>query len=175
MSGEGGRADSASGGTSAPGTPSGLLGERAPDVEVKKGITKKEAKRQADAKATEAQQHAATNKTMNMALGFGGGSLFGGKKISWLAGKGDQSGSNGFPVPPRVNTSNKGESRNAALAGSSGAGGQLPSGKRKFGDFREDKETGAGIQLRDLVSVLETDGKEKKALARAYSKLGLRD
>ena len=175
MPGEGGRADSASLGTSGPGTPSGLLGERAPDVDVKKGITKKEAKRQADAKATEAQQHAATNRTSNMALGFGGGSLFGGKKISWLAGKGDQSGSNGFPVPPRVNTSNKGESRNPTLAGSAGAGGQLPSGNRKYGDFREDKETGAGIQLRDLVSVLETDGKEKKALARAYSKLGVRD
>lgn len=175
LSVEGGRADSASVGASTPGTPSGLLGERAPDVEVKKSITKKEAKRQADAKATEAQQHAATNKTMNMALGFGGGSLFGGKKISWLAGKGDQSGSNGFPVPPRVNTSNKGDSRSSALASSSGTGGQLPSGRRKFGDFREDKETGAGIQLRDLVSVLETDGKAKKGLARAYSKLGLRD
>lgn len=175
MSGEGGKGDPASLGISAPGTPSGLLGERAPDVEVKKGITKKEAKRQAEAKATEAQQHAATNKTMNMALGLGGGALFGGKTISWLAGKGDQSSRSGFPVPPRVNTSNKGESRNPAQAGSSGAGGQLPSGKRKFGDFREDKETGAGIQLRDLVSVLEADGKEKKALARAYSKLGLRD
>ncbi|KAL2036822.1 hypothetical protein N7G274_010440 [Stereocaulon virgatum] len=44
--------------------------------------------------------------------------------------------------------------------------------ERAFGEFREDKEAGAGIQLRDVISALEHDGKERKALQRAYYKQG---
>ena len=122
---------------------------------MKKAPNKKEQKRQAEAKATEAQQHAATNKTTNMALGL--------KKKSWMSGGGGGGGSLGLP---RVNT--QGLPRPSAA---NGAGGQLAPVK-KYGDFREDKEHGKGIQLRDLIAVLETDGKDTKALARAYKKLG---
>lgn len=151
-----------------PGTPgsstSGLLGERAPDVDTKK-FSKKDQKRQAEAKATEAQQHAATNKTMNMALGLGG-SL--GKKLSWMS-KDTPSGNSSSPVLSRVNTNTQGLSRSTTTIGV-GSSKPLPAG-RKFGQFREDRETGAGIQLRDLILVLEADNKQKKALARAYSRL----
>lgn len=141
--------------TGVPGAPGlGLLGERAPEVDTKKAPNKKEQKRQAEAKATEAQQHAATNKTTNMALGL--------KKKSWMSGGGG-GGTSGLP---RANT--QGLPRTATA---NGTGGQLPIGRR-YGEFKEDKETGKGIQLRDMIAVLETDGKEKKALARAYTRLG---
>ncbi len=135
----------------------GVLGDRAPEADVKKAPNKKEQKRQAEAKATEAQQHAATNKTTNMALGL--------KKLSWMSKDSGSSGGGSLGLP-RVNT--QGLPRTSTPNGS---GSQLPMG-RKYGEFREDKETGKGIQLRDMIAVLETDGKEKKALARAYTRLG---
>ena len=55
--------------------------------------------------------------------------------------------------------------------GVNGAGSGLPK-SRVFGQFREDRETGSGIQLRDVIPVLEHDGKEKRALQRAYGRLG---
>lgn len=155
---EGARAGSVAVGTSGPSTP-GVLGDRAPEVEVKKG-SKKDQKKQAEAKATEAQQHAATNQTMNMQLGFGK------KKFSWMTSTRDTSASN-FPVPSRMNT-NFSSKRTSNGVGANGAGGLQ---KRQFGDFREDKETGAGIQLRDVVMVLDPEWKEKKALAKALTKL----
>ncbi|MCJ1247103.1 hypothetical protein MMC30_004314 [Trapelia coarctata] len=158
LSAEVSRAGSVSGGTPGPGTP-GMIGERAPEVEVKKG-NKKDQKKQADAKATEAQQHAATNQTMNMQLGFGK------KKPSWMTSTRDTSASN-FPVPSRMNTSFSTNKATNGL-GANGLGG-LP--KRQFGDFREDKETGAGIQMRDMALVLDPEWKEKKALAKAFTKL----
>ena len=149
----------ASTGTSIPAT----IGERAPDVDVKKG-SKKDQKRQADAKATEAQQHAATNQTMNMQLGFGK------KKPSWMTSGRDTASSSGFPVPSRVNTNLGAQNRTASGAVANGAGIQAQK-KTQFGDFRDDKETGAGIQMRDVVLVLEPESKEKKSLAKAFTKL----
>ena len=149
-------------GPAAPGTPGlGLLGERAPEVEVKKGSNKKEQKRQAEAKATEAQQQAATNKTTSMALGM--------KKRSWMTKDTNPSSGGSFGSSlnlPRVNTQGLPRTSTSNVASS-----QLPMG-RKLGAFREDREGGKGIQLRDMVAILETDGKETKALARAYTKLG---
>lgn len=158
--GDGNKSGTASVATSTPGTP-GLLGERAPEVEIKKG-SKKELKRQAEAKATEAQQHASTTQTMNRALRIGG-SL--GKKLSWM----DSSASSQSSMLPRVNTGSQGASKMSAKT-AGGAGSQLPMG-RKYGEFREDKVTGAGIQLRDLISVMESDKKERRALQWAYTRL----
>lgn len=158
LAGEGSRAGSVSVGTPGPGTP-GMIGERAPEPEVKKG-NKKELKKQAEAKATEAQQHAATNQTMNMQLGFGK------KKPAWMTSTKDTNASN-FPGPSRMNTNFSANKTTNGLGGS-GSGGPP---KRQFGDFREDKETGAGIQMRDVVIMLDPDWKEKKAMAKALNKL----
>lgn len=160
LAGESGRS---SVGASRHNTP-GLLGERAPDVDVKK-TSKKDQKKQAEAKATEAEQHAATNKTMNMALGLGG-SL--GKKLSWMQ-KDTSSSRGGTPLLSRVNTNNAGSSKSsAAQAGRRGP--QLPS-VRKHGSFREDKEDGSGIQMRDVIMAMEAEDKEKRTLIRALSRL----
>ena len=42
-------------------------------------------------------------------------------------------------------------------------------GARRLGTWREDKEKGRGVQIRDWVAVLEVDGRERKALQRAYA------
>lgn len=149
--------------TSAPSS-SAPIGERAPEVETVKGA-KKLSKRAAAAQATEAQQHAATNQTVAGALGLGG-NLFGGKKTySWLTGgaKGPKSGpalartTSGLPPASAATTTKKDISN-------------LPEA-RSFGTFREDHEGGKGIQLRDILSALESDGRDKKILCKAYAKL----
>lgn len=114
-------------------------------------------------KVNEAAQHAATTKTMNMALGFGSRAT-----PSWMKKGADASPSNPY-LSNKPKTGPQG-SKSGTL-GVNGAGSGLPK-SRVFGQFREDNETGSGIQLRDVVSVLEHDGKEKKALQRAYSRLG---
>ena len=164
LSGEVSRSGSISGATAAPGTP-GIIGERAPDVDVKK-LSKKDQKKQADSKATEAQQHAATNQTLKMQLG----GSFGKKQPSWLTNTKSTPSPSGFPVQSRTNASNQLQGKSASGTGPNGAGG-LPQNKRQFGEFREDKEGGAGIQMRDVVMVLDPDSKEKKALVKAYVRM----
>lgn len=158
LAAESSRAGSVSLGTA--GTP----GEVAPEVETKKGARAKEQKDAAARKATEAQQHAATTKTMNMALGLSGAM---GKKLSWMQ-KGTDTGPSN-PFLPKANT-NATTSKTGPSA-TNGNGSGLPK-RRIFGEISEDKTTGASIQIRDIISVLENDGKENKTLQRAYQKQG---
>lgn len=151
-------------GGATPGLP-GPLGERAPDVDTKR-VSKKEQKRQAEVKATEAQQHTATNQTTSMALGIGG-SL--GKTLSWMQKPGLSGSGASSSMLPRVNTGPQGASKSSAAAGAISAS-QLHR-IRQYGGFREDKEAGGGIQLRDIIFALESDGKDKMALAKAYARL----
>jgi hypothetical protein len=157
------RSGSVSGAAGGIGTPKTPGGDPPPDsVAPKKALTKKEQKRQADMKASEAQQHAATSSSLKMALG--GGSLFGGKKISWMTSK-QPASDTGFVPPSRLTMSSQKPSSAAKSASNAAAA------TKGIGDFREDKETGKGVQLRDLVAILEPDLREKKSLARAYGKL----
>lgn len=163
LTGEGARLVSTSIGASRQATP-GLLGERAPDVDTKKP-SRKDQKKQAEAKATEAEQHAETNKTMNMTLDLGG-SL--GKKLTWM--QKDTTSIRGFtPSLSKVNTNVPGSSKTSG-AQIARRGQQLPAIKR-YGEFREDKEDGSGIQVRDLITALEADNKEKRALIKAHARL----
>lgn len=145
------------------GTP-GASGGNTPDMETKKSSKAKDQKDAAAKKVTEAQQHAATTKTMNMALGLGGVM---GKKLSWMKGASDAAPSN--PYLPKANT-NASNSK-AGGPGVNGVGSSLPK-TRMLGDSREDHVRGAGIQMRDMICVLEHDGKEGKALQRAYHMQG---
>ena len=153
-------------GSASTGTPpsSGTLGEVAPEADTKKGGKAKDKMDATTKRALETQQHAATTKTMNMALNIGGAM---GKKLSWLKGGADATPSN--PYLQKANP--KTEVSKANTSNANGIGSNLPK-SRIFGDFREDKETGSGIQLRDIVSILESDGKEKKTLQRAYGRFG---
>ncbi|KAI9817483.1 MAG: hypothetical protein M1827_001093 [Pycnora praestabilis] len=158
VSGEGSKAS-----IPVPGNMGGPLSTIAPDFEGKRP-TKKEQQKQANAKADEAYAHSSANKTAGMMLGGGG---FGRKKggYSWL----NPGGGSGASAP-RINT---------AMGGSVGAEGTGPGpganvllgGGKRIGEWREDREKGVGIQLRDWVSVLEADGKEKRSLACAYARM----
>ncbi|KAK4694302.1 hypothetical protein P7C71_g3257, partial [Lecanoromycetidae sp. Uapishka_2] len=134
-----------------------------PELDSKKGSKAKDQKDAAARKATEAQQHAATTKTMNMALGLGGKM---GKKLSWMKDAADPTPSNPYLPKSKIASSSK-----AGGSGANGVGNNLPK-TRMLGELREDRVGGAGIQLRDMISVLEHDGKEKKTLQRAYHMQG---
>ncbi|TWU78613.1 hypothetical protein ED733_004903 [Metarhizium rileyi] len=151
-------------GSVAPGTP----GSVAPESE--KPMTKKEMKKNQALKAAEANSHANQNLTSSMFAGLGGKSnLFGKKKgaktYDWMnVGR----GGSGANTPTRM-APGAGKGINGT------AGSTLPAshamtteGRNRLGTWREDKEKGKNIQLRDWVVVLERDGRELKALQQAY-------
>ncbi|CAG7920315.1 unnamed protein product [Penicillium olsonii] len=158
---EAGRADSVDPG-SAPSTP---MSERPPGTD-KKSMTKKEAKKMTDSKATEAQQHAQSVETARMALGNSGPrtSMFGTKKsYSWLKSGGS---ANGFSSPTRPTPSTP----TAGPEKSSVGEPTQPQTQRRLGLWREDQERGAGIQVRDILFMLEGDGRATRHVQRGYLK-----
>jgi hypothetical protein len=144
-----------------PGTPGSVAPESS-----EKAPTKKEQKKKLESKANEAASHAAANVTTAQFLG-GGGGLFGKKKkYSWMTGGGGGPGS-GANTPGRLNTQGLpttpgGPVQPAALER------LTVDSARRLGTWREDKEKGTGIQIRDWITVLEEDGHEKKPLQKAY-------
>ncbi|KAL8782814.1 MAG: hypothetical protein Q9213_005093 [Squamulea squamosa] len=139
-------------------------GSIAPDLPIDmKKIPKKELKKQAESRVSDAAQARATNQSLGMALG--------GAKKSWMTGGTAAVHTN--PMLPKVNTNT------AATAGSSqpskpvnGLGPSSGVPRMRQFDLKEDGPKGVGIQLRDLLLVMEKERKEKRALAKAYLKLG---
>ncbi|WYZ36757.1 hypothetical protein EsH8_II_000263 [Colletotrichum jinshuiense] len=151
-------------GSVAPGTPGGS----APDSE--KSISKKEQKKLDAVKKAEASSHANQNITSSMFVGMPKtGSLFGkkkgGKSYSWMTG-----GASGASTP-RLGTPGK-------AGGAAAPGPPAPAnhaltveGRARLGNWREDKEKGKNIQLRDWLAALEGDEIEPRAMQVAYDKL----
>ncbi|KAF5246655.1 hypothetical protein FAUST_1217 [Fusarium austroamericanum] len=151
-------------GSVAPGTP----GTAAP--EAPKSMTKKEIKKNQQLKAAEIDNHQSQNTTSSIFAGFGGkGGLFGkkktGKTYDWMnVGR----GGSGASTPTR---SAPGLGKGPGGAGAAPAPANMAmttEGRNRLGTWREDKEKGRNIQLRDWAAVLERDGREAKALQRAY-------
>ncbi|KAF1837378.1 hypothetical protein BDW02DRAFT_577144 [Decorospora gaudefroyi] len=102
------------------------------------------------------------NETASLALG---GKK---KKYSWMTGGGGPAPASGASTP-----------RPNAAPGGSGAATPIPQApekallgrKRKYGDMIEQQDIGAQVQLRDLIHVLENDGKEKKTLTIILARL----
>ncbi|CAK7202286.1 hypothetical protein SEUCBS139899_005008 [Sporothrix eucalyptigena] len=153
--------------TATPGTP----GSAAPEPD--KAPTKKELKKNAAAKVAEQNDTLSANRT---SMAFLGGRK---KQYSWLSGGAGASPKRGL-----------GGGGGGAVGGTGGAGvggggsgtstpGRRPGepamltaeGRTKWGSWREDGIKGKDIQLRDLVVVLEADGREVVALQSAYDKL----
>ena len=157
------RSESFSLDTSIPSTP----GDVAPESTPKKSALKKDAKKA----PSDAQQHAATNKTLGLALGFGGGS----KKLSWMTGGQSSGPSNPYLASKKAETSKATKTTIAATGKDAPPVPKPVQRGRSFGDLREDGNEGLGIQLRDLILTLERDGKETKALQKAYMRLNRRE
>jgi hypothetical protein len=102
--------------------------------------------------------HRKANETASMALG---GKK---KKYSWMNGGGaGAGGAMGTPKPNPVGTVLPGGPAAPATAPNVEKG---PVGKKRtFGTDIENTDIGARIQIRDLVHVLENDGREKKTLS----------
>ena len=148
-----------------PGTPASQV-DKGATAEPKKPPTKKELKKQAESRQTEAEQHKATNQAASLALGgIGGGPSWlkgsGGTK-SWL--KSSSAVNTSFTPPARMAAA----AQNARGVVSTATGDK---GEKKFGGFREDAAGNSDIQLRDVVRALELDVKERKVLTSAYAKL----
>jgi hypothetical protein len=143
------------------------IGERAPSID-KKGISKKEAKKLMDAKANEAQQHQQSVETARMATQtMMSGGMFGKKKTySWLN-RGPAAGS-GFSTPTRINNPPTPAAVSTDKTPRPGEPATVPS--KQLGAWREDKEKGAGIQVRDILFMLELDGRASRHIQKAYSK-----
>ncbi|KAK4188795.1 hypothetical protein QBC35DRAFT_381714 [Podospora australis] len=150
-------------GSAVPGTP----GTAAPEGEAVKTPSKKELKKgAAAARLAEASSTANANQTLSALMGVGG---FGRKKkqYNWMKSAGSG------PSTPRAN------STDAGTPGTGGAAKGVPEkttltqdGRMpRLGTWREDKEKGKNIQLRDLVTVLEIDGLQPRELQDAYDKL----
>ncbi|KMU82238.1 hypothetical protein CIHG_00024 [Coccidioides immitis H538.4] len=124
-------------------------GERAPDVEKK---TKKELKK-AEAKVNDAVQHQHAVETARMATGGLSTSRFGGKKTySWLSNPSATSASRtSFSNPSRARPGGGSAPSGTGKPGGLSNGIRVPPGKR-LGEWREDKDRGAGVQIRDILS-----------------------
>jgi hypothetical protein len=155
---EAGRIDSADMNGSAPSTP---MGDKTPSFD-KKSVTKKEAKKMVDSKASEAQQHQQSVETARMALS---GRMFGAKKsYSWLKSGGPATSGFSSPSRPAPSTPTAGPEK-------PGSGESVPSQThRRLGTWREDQEKGAGIQVRDVLFMLEADGRGTKHVQKGYLK-----
>lgn len=143
-------------------TPSALDIASMSPLESEKKTTKKD-KKLAESKFTEAQQHKSANETARGALG----SLIGkkGKSYSWMTGGTNtpKTVSSPIPTPARTNST-------VATSSSSAPNGARPADtprRGQFGDWDEDKDP--GIQARDVLLVLETDGKAPRSLMKGYN------
>lgn len=168
---DGGAGSATSGTRSGSATP-GASASAAPEPE--KAMSKKELKKNQALRAAEANSRANQNLTSSMFAGLGGkGGLFGKKKTGrtydWM--NVGRTGT-GAQTPTRA-AGGPGKGPNGA-AGADVAGGPMAlttEGRNRLGTWREDKERGRKIQLRDWVNVLERDGRESRALSHAYAQL----
>ncbi|KAF5003557.1 hypothetical protein FDECE_9896 [Fusarium decemcellulare] len=151
-------------GSVAPGTP----GAVAPEPQ--KSMTKKEMKKNQQLKAAEIDSHQSQNTTSSIFAGLGGkGGLFGkkktGKTYDWMnVGRGGSGASTPTRNAPGLGKGPGGSAATPAQANIA----MTTEGRNRLGTWREDKEKGKNIQLRDWVAALERDGRESRALQKAY-------
>lgn len=158
-------ASAAPGGISTPGvmTPSGPETPNAMLLDSEKKVTKKDRKIQ-ESKFSEAQQHKSANETARLATSGALGGRFGlggkkGKTYSWLSGG---AGGSAVSTPVKPTTS-----AGPSAAGTPASSRPTAAPLKVLGQWDEEKDP--GIQRRDVLLVLETDGKAPRSLQRAYS------
>jgi hypothetical protein len=121
-------------------------------------ITKKQRDAMNKAGQTDDVLHRKANETASMALGKK-------KKYSWMSGGGPSGASTPVRQAPVVG------SGTATPAAPTSTELGLRARKRNYGEKVEEGEVGAHIQVRDLVHVLEQDGREKKTLTMILARM----
>lgn len=134
-----------------------------------KAPTKKELKKNEKLKVNDAISHRDANTTTAKFIGGGSGMFGKKKKYSWMTG-GAAGTASGASTPGRAGPV-------GAPSTPGGPAQPAPPEKltadaaRRLGTWREDKDKGRGIQVRDWIAVLEEDGREKRALQWCYLNL----
>jgi hypothetical protein len=111
--------------------------------------------------------HQKANETASMALGFGKK-----KKYSWMTGGSGSAASapaKSGTATPKPTTASGGSETAAPVVPTIDKA--LQGRKRTYGTDIENTEIGEKIQIRDLVHVLEHDGREKKTLSLMLARL----
>jgi hypothetical protein len=146
-------------GSVAPGTP----GSVAPEPSAKP-LTKKEREKQDKSKQTVVDSHAQANATSQTFL-FSAKTK---KKYAWM--NGGAGGGSGTSTPSRLNTQVS-QGTPGSLAGGVPEKQMLTAeNSKRWGLHREDKkDQPLVIEMRDLLTVLENDGRETKALQELYA------
>lgn len=124
-------------------------------------MTKKERDRLNKAGQTDDVLHRKANETASMALG-------GKKKYSWMTGGGGGIGSGAST--PRLNT-NLGSASGTSTPAVPQIDRGLQGARRQFGKDVDTDDVGRKIQVRDLIHVLELDGRDKKTLVSVLARL----
>lgn len=130
-------------------------------------ITKKQRDAMNKAGQTEDVLHRKANETAALALGGGRK-----KKYSWMTGGGGGgggAGASGASTPARQAPGTGGSGAATPAAATTEIG--LRAKKRNYGANIENTEIGEKIQVRDLIHVLENDGREKKTLTLILARL----
>jgi hypothetical protein len=128
-------------------------------------ISKKERDRLNKIGQTDEVLHRKANETASMALGKK-------KKYAWMTGGGGGGGgglSSGASTP-RLNT-NVGASSGAATPAQPQVDRGLLGARRTYGAPLESGELGKKIQIRDIIHVLDVDGKARKTLVSILARL----
>lgn len=129
-------------------------------------MSKKEMnKKQKEAQSQEVHAFNQSNQTAAMMAGLGKK----GNRYSWMSGGMSQVPTNRFAKP--TTGSGTATPKGTADASSTAVAKKDEERVPTWGDWREDSMDAKGIQLRDWAWILERDGKEKKALQRALTKL----
>ncbi|KAL9087375.1 MAG: hypothetical protein Q9165_006672 [Trypethelium subeluteriae] len=178
----GAAASSQASGTSGTATPA--PGTVLPELQGAVKMSKKEREKAKKADLNEEVMHKNANQAATSAFG----KTF--SRFSWLTGGGG-GGAGGSPAGSGASTPRGGApAANGVGGGGAGAVGATGLGKngaaggagsgvlgkeKKWGEWREDGERGAGVQIRDWIEALEKDGKERKALVLALAKLNSRE
>ncbi|KAF2749385.1 hypothetical protein M011DRAFT_465815 [Sporormia fimetaria CBS 119925] len=123
-------------------------------------LTKKERDRMTKSKHTEESQHQRANETAILALGGGK------KKYSWMSGGGG-GGASEVASPRPSAQANSG----AATPGNQAIDRALVGTRRTFGKSVESGDYARKIQIRDIVHVLDMDGKAKKVLVSILARM----
>lgn len=158
---------------STPGTPA-EGGPSTPGSTTGEGPKKISAKEKSKApKIDETQSQKNANQTAAWMAGGALGGRFGKKKktYSWMTGGGIPAVSTPIGGRPSL-PGTPGPDAGGPMEGVTPTGqGPLNAWGKRWGEWKEDGEKGQGLQLRDWIGALEADGRETKAVARAYFKL----
>lgn len=155
---KGGETGSSGGAT----TPAGAQTPTAPPPQPEKRLSKKDRKA-AESRMTDAQQQKSANETARMAMGLGTTGKFQ-KQYSWL-----KNSSAASPAASRGQTPTRANAGSNSGTSTPGGGRTAPSipQRKMLGEWSENEDR--AIQARDILLVLESDGKAIKALSRGYN------